>query len=463
MYKINYELRIMNYELSNKMKKILYYFVVIFTISSISFAQSVEEKKIAELKPYVEQFMNYLSKEDFSKIPPMLDSMAAAQFKNKFELISTQLTFQYGKFHSIDEYKYRQYQNYDMLEITCDYDRAVLGYRFVFDSLRKIAGFVIISKEDKDFYKNPEYVDTASFTERKFEFGVEGWRLPCVLSIPKGEGPFPVVVLVHGSGPNDRDETLGPNKPFRDIAWGLASRKIAVFRYDKRTLTHRNEFQQMTDSITPFLETIEDAIKAVDTLKYIPEIDKNKIFVLGHSLGGMLLPRIAKGDTAIKGLIIMAGSSRPLEDIYYSQVKYILNLDSVISKEENEELKKIEKQVKAVKSKKLSIKTPASDLPMNINALYWLDLRNYKPYELAKKLNKPMLILQGHRDYQVTYDDFKLWQKALINRKDVELKSYPKLNHLFMEGEGMSNPNEYNKEGHVSELVIKAISGWIHK
>ncbi len=463
MYKINYELRIMNYELSIKMKKILYYFVVIFTISSISFAQSVEEKKIAELKPYVEQFMNYLSKEDFSKIPPMLDSMAAAQFKNKFELISTQLTFQYGKFHSIDEYKYRQYQNYDMLEITCDYDRAVLGYRFVFDSLRKIAGFVIISKEDKDFYKNPEYVDTASFTERKFEFGVEGWRLPCVLSIPKGEGPFPVVVLVHGSGPNDRDETLGPNKPFRDIAWGLASRKIAVFRYDKRTLTHRNEFQQMTDSITPFLETIEDAIKAVDTLKYIPEIDKNKIFVLGHSLGGMLLPRIAKGDTAIKGLIIMAGSSRPLEDIYYSQVKYILNLDSVISKEENEELKKIEKQVKAVKSKKLSIKTPASDLPMNINALYWLDLRNYKPYELAKKLNKPMLILQGHRDYQVTYDDFKLWQKALINRKDVELKSYPKLNHLFMEGEGMSNPNEYNKEGHVSELVIKAISGWIHK
>ncbi|MBI5324036.1 MAG: dienelactone hydrolase family protein [Ignavibacteriae bacterium] len=100
---------------------------------------------------------------------------------------------------------------------------------------------------------------------------------------------------------------------------------------------------------------------------------------------------------------------------------------------------------------------------MNINPLYWLDLRKYKPNEIAKKLNKPMLILQGHRDYQVTYEDFKLWQKSLVNNKKVEMKSYPKLNHLFMEGEGLSTPNEYNKEGHVSELVIKAIAGWIHK
>ena len=445
------------------MKNYLYYLILILVITISSLAQTVEEKKIAELKPYVEQFMGYLSKEDFSKIPPMLDSIATLQLNvYQLELISTQLTFQYGNFISIDEYKYKPYQNYDMLEIKSNYDRAVLGYRFVFDSLKRIAGFLVISKTDKDFYKNPEYVDTASFTERQFEFGVEGWRLPCVLTIPKGTGPFPVVVLVHGSGPNDRDETLGPNKPFRDIAWGLASRKIAVFRYDKRTLTQRNKFMQIADSITPYVETVEDAVKAVDTLKNIPEIDKNKIYVLGHSLGGMLLPRIGQADTSINGLIVLAGSTRPLENIYYSQVKYIFSLDSVISKEENEELKKIEKQVKAVKSKKLSIKTPASDLPMNINALYWLDLRNYKPHELAKKLNKPMLILQGHRDYQVTYDDFKLWQKALVSKKDVELKSYPKLNHLFMEGEGISTPNEYNKEGHVSDLVIKAISGWIH-
>lgn len=446
------------------MKKYFYCLIIIITANIASFAQTPDEKKIDELKPYVEQFMNYLTKEDFSKIPPMLDSMASLQLNvYQLELINTQLSFQYGNFISIDEYKYRQYQNYDMIEVKCNYDRAVLGYRFVFDSLRRIAGFLVISKTDKDFYKNPEYVDTASFTERNFQFGIDGWRLPAILSIPKGDGPFPVVVLVHGSGPNDKDETLGPNKPFRDIAWGLASRKIAVLRYDKRTLTHRNKFMQISDSLNPYVETVEDAIKAVDTLKNIPEIDKNKIYVLGHSLGGMLLPRIAKGDTAIKGLIVLAGSTRPLEDIYYSQIKYILSLDSVLSKEEKEELKKIEKQVKAVKSKKLSINTPATELPMSINALYWLDLRNYKPHELAKKLNKPMLILQGHRDYQVTYEDFKLWQKALLNKKDVEFKSFPKLNHLFMQGEGLSNPNEYNKEGHVSELVLKAISGWIHK
>lgn len=453
--------------MNNKLKRLfrsIGYLTIILTFISTSFAQKDDDKKITELKPYVDNFMNYLSKEDLSKIPPMLDSITSKQLNSyQLEMISTQLTFQYGKFNEIKEYKYKPYQKYDMLEIKCDYDRAVLGYRFVFDSVRKIAGFIIISKTDKDFYKNPEYVDTTSFTERKFDFGVEGWRLPGVLTIPNGEGPFPVIVLVHGSGPNDRDETLGPNKPFRDIAWGLASRKIAVFRYDKRTLTHRNKLMQITDSITPFLETEQDALKAVDTLKTIPEIDINKIFVLGHSLGGTLLPRIAKADTSIYGMIVMAGSARPFEDIYYSQIKYILSLDSVLTKEEKEELKKIEKQVKLVKSKKLSVNTSSKDLPMNINALYWLDLRNYKPQEVAKKLNKPMLILQGHRDYQVTYEDFKLWEKALISKKNVELKSYPKLNHLFMEGQGVSTPNEYNIEGHVSELVIKAIAGWIHK
>jgi hypothetical protein len=308
----------MNYKF-NFLVKFCCYLIISCAYINIAFAQNEEEKKLAELKPYVEQFMNYFSKEDFSKITPMLDSLAKIQLNNyQLELISTQLLFQYGKFNSIMEFMYRKYENYDMIEIKSDYDRAVLGYRLVFDSLRKIAGFVIISKVDKDFYKIPEYVDTASFTERKYEFGVEGWRLPGVLTIPKGEGLFPTVVLVHGSGPNDRDETLGPNKPFRDIAWGLASRKIAVFRYDKRTLVHRNKFMKISDSITPFLETVEDAIKAVDTLKSIPEIDGMKIYVLGHSLGGTLLPRIAKEDTSIKGMIVMAGSTKPLEDKYYS-------------------------------------------------------------------------------------------------------------------------------------------------
>jgi fermentation-respiration switch protein FrsA (DUF1100 family) len=94
-------------------------------------------------------------------------------------------------------------------------------------------------------------------------------------------------------------------------------------------------------------------------------------------------------------------------------------------------------------------------------ASYWLDLRGYNPPEAAKALGRPMLVLQGERDYQVTLDNFEAWQKALADRKDVTFKSYPKLNHLFIEGEGKSAPAEYQKPGHVAEAVVADVAEWI--
>ena len=90
----------------------------------------------------------------------------------------------------------------------------------------------------------------------------------------------PGVVLVHGSGPNDRDETIGPNKPFRDLAWGLATRGIAVLRYEKRTKRHRLKMALLANSLTVKEETIDDAVAAVTTLHAVEEIDASRIFVL---------------------------------------------------------------------------------------------------------------------------------------------------------------------------------------
>jgi fermentation-respiration switch protein FrsA (DUF1100 family) len=78
-------------------------------------------------------------------------------------------------------------------------------------------------------------------------------------------------------------------------------------------------------------------------------------------------------------------------------------------------------------------------------------------------LKTPLLILQGERDYQVTMDNFAAWKKGLAGRPNVTLKTYPKLNHLFIEGEGKSTPADYEKPGHVSEAVIADIAGWIKK
>src|SRR5690242_5008467 len=110
---------------------------------------------------------------------------------------------------------------------------------------------------------NPEaeYVNHDAFTEEEVIVSSSGFSLPGTLSIPKGDGPFPVIVLVHGSGPHDRDETIYGNKPFRDLAWGLASKGIAVMRYEKRAkvapMSYANKIFTVKEEVT------DDAIAAL--------------------------------------------------------------------------------------------------------------------------------------------------------------------------------------------------------
>jgi hypothetical protein len=287
--------------------------------------------------------------------------------------------------------------------------------------------------------------------------------VPGTLSLPKGLGPFPAIVLVHGSGPQDRDETLGPNKPFRDLADGLVSRGIAVLRYEKRTKEHANQFASLKDSITVKEETIEDALLAVSLLRKTERIDQKKVFVLGHSLGGMLIPRIGNLDPKIAGLIVMAGTTRSMEDVILDQLSYIYSLDGTISENEKSQISKIKLQIARVKDPTLATSTQSIDLPFGVPAKYWLDLRGYNPPEVALNLKQPMLILQGERDYQVTMEDLAGWKKYLSSKSNVEFKTYQRLNHLFIEGEGKITPQEYNVAGHVAEIVIDDIAEWIKK
>jgi pimeloyl-ACP methyl ester carboxylesterase len=153
----------------------------------------------------------------------------------------------------------------------------------------------------------------ARFNERKtWSLMSAAGRYPA-LSLPSGAGPLPAIVLVHGSGQHDRDETIGPNKPFRDLAWGLASRGIAVLRYEKRTRQHQQRVAQLENGFTVKEEAIDDAGAAVALLRNRTGIRANRIYVLGHSLGAMLAPRIAAADPAVAGLVLMAGPVRSLE------------------------------------------------------------------------------------------------------------------------------------------------------
>jgi len=250
---------------------------------------------------------------------------------------------------------------------------------------------------------------------------------------------------------------MGPNKPFRDLAWGLASQGIAVLRYDKRTKVYPQSFG---GTFTVKEETVDDAIVAVTQLRQVKEINPRKIFVLGHSLGGMMIPRIGKLDPTIAGLIVLAGNTRPFEDLLLEQTAYLISLDGSVSPEETAYLEALKRSVAKVRSPQLSQAKPA-ELLLGIPASYWLDLQGYYPPAVAKTLKQPLLILQGERDYQVTLADFQGWKTGLSGKQNVTFKTYTKLNHLFMPGEVKSNPEEYQVPGHVAKAVIDDIAAWI--
>ena len=171
--------------------------------------------------------------------------------------------------------------------------------------------------DDRNHPGNPE------FTQEDEEVGQDPWRLPATLAIPRGAGPFPALILVHGSGPNDRDETIGPNKPFRDLAWGLAARGVAVLRYEKRTRRYPKKMGALP-ALTVFEETIEDVGAAFKALAANRRVDPGAIYALGHSLGGYLMPRIAAFVPDLSGIIFWAASYRSLDAMILEQIDWRL-------------------------------------------------------------------------------------------------------------------------------------------
>ncbi len=410
----------------------------------------------------------------------MKQAMSAAQLKDTWEMVC-QKVGAYGGITKPQVWKKDVGGNvYDIVQFPSKFGSTSLDIWVVYDLTGEIGGLWFLNpspggppaaitqglpaKSAGPQYTAPSYVRKERFEEYPiFVNEGEEWQLPGTLTMPKGEGPFPILILVHGSGPNDRDEAIGPNKPFMDIAWGLASNGIAVVRYDKRTKVHSAKLAKMVDKITVKEETVDDALAAVSLTHSLQRIDLKRIYVLGHSLGGMLIPRIGAGNSEIAGLIVLAGPTRPFEDILLEQVTYIASLKDTLTADDKAELAKLKQQVANVKSPKLSLKTPMSTLPLGTSpASYWLDLRGYKPAESAKTLKQPMLIMQGGRDYQVTEADFKLWKDALSSRTDVTFKLYPDLNHLFMTGVGKATPSEYEKPGSVEPAVVSDIADWIN-
>lgn len=287
----------------------------------------------------------------------------------------------------------------------------------------------------------PPYAEQTKFHSADVTVGE--YKLPGTLTIPNGAGPFPAAVLVHGSGPEDRDEAIGPNHPFADIAEGLSSRGIAVLRYDKRTLMFSANIATVDE------EVIDDAVAAVNLLRARRDVVADRIVVVGHSLGAMLAPEIAKKAWPVAGIVMLAPAGRKMPAAIVQQLRFLGATSGglVETEREAEEI--------------LAHKMPASGKFMGAPASYFYDLDARDEVAIARSLRVPILILHGGRDYQVIDEDIRHWQDGLKGAANVQVETYPTLNHLFIAGEVKPNPAEYSTPGHVDQAVVGAIADFV--
>jgi len=336
--------------------------------------------------------------------------------------------------------------------------RAALDLVLSYDQGRIAGLFIRPAQAPPHAWMPPAYDTPSAYLNVDVTVGAAP-ALPATLTLPRVDHKVAAVVLVHGSGPNDRNEAIGPNRPFADLAAGLASRGIAVLRYDKRTKVAPQAFAP-TRAFTVRDEVIDDARAAVALLRARPEIDPHRIVVLGHSLGATLAPRIARNDADVAAIVLLAAAARPLADLIVEQSEYLASLNGPLGAPAQARIAAL----KAVAARADAVKPGDTGAPiLNLPLSYWGDLNAYDPAAAAAALKIPLLVLQGGRDYQVTTQDFDRFRAALAGHANATLTLLPRLNHLFMAGEGKSTPAEYSRPGHVDGEVIDDIVSFVDR
>lgn len=438
------------------MKKL--FLIAVTATFLVSFAYSQEASQTAS------SFLQLLREQKFGMAEKMV-AESAKKYLNEASLKDfwLQMESRYGALRKFGAPEKQKSIKNSIFLVKFYFENDSLNCRLVVDEQNLISAMVFVPFVRNYAFKIPEYADTTKFYEIETTFGVPGWELPAKLTIPKGTKQYPAVILVHGSGPNDMDETIGGHKVFRDIAYGLSSNGVVVMRYEKRTHEYPGKITPVYDKLTIWEEAMEDAIAAVAFLQENDYVDPTKIYVLGHSLGGHIAPRIAQAFTGVSGIIIMNGNARPLHKIVIDQYEYIFNLDGKINEYEAKELAKIRRQVEMIDKGEFTDSTARDSLLLMLPAKYWKDLSKYDPVETAKKLQIPILILAAENDYQILPLEFDIWKRALQNNKNVSFKMFKNLNHLMVHSPKKSKPSDYEKEGNVSEEVIKEILNWIKK
>jgi dienelactone hydrolase len=424
----------------NLMKKIFWLLVFIFIVNNVQAQDKIDVGS---------KFLNFVIEKQWDDAQNLFDvsvrdKVPVALLKQIFLKLQTQV----GELKLFDKPAILNYSNIYIGHFT----NATLNIEINVNDSSKIVGFFFLPVSKS--YKLPDYADEAKYKTEKVTIITNGVNLPGIITTPvQSQRSIPMVIFVGGSGPSDMDESIGAEKPFKDLSIGLALNGIASLRYDKRTYVYHN----LPSNITLKEEYLEDLVNAIKLAKTAPGVDSNKIFIVGHSLGGMISPLILKQNPSLSGAILLEANARPIEDLIYEQYLHLSKINN--NQPDSDGLKKLYIATRAIKN--ITIKDTSQTF-LNVKGSYWYFLNSYHPIQVAKSIkHRKILIIQGGNDYQVTKTDFDLWSHALSKKQNVNFKFYPLLNHALDEGKGSLSPAEYLEPLNTPIYLANDIAAWI--
>lgn len=297
---------------------------------------------------------------------------------------------------------------------------------------------------------------SSAVVEEQVSIGLGRWAVGGTLSLPQGSGPFPAVVLVHGSGDGLRDGEVGPNRLFRELAWGLGRHGIAVLRYDKRTTVHAAQYRAERRRPTVDEEAVDDAVTAVQLLRSDPRIDPSQVYVYGVSMGASLAPKIANRAGGVAGIAMYAGSPRKPADIIADQADYVASLDP-----SDTAATAAARRMRAEADRMRPLPADDSVVVAGAPAGYWRWWEQYDAGREVRRFEGRVLLIRGERDYLVNATDWDGWMQALGTKPKVRFRTYPSLNHLMHPGVGKMTPAEYTEANAIPAYFIRDLAGWI--
>jgi len=407
---------------------------------------------------FIENFTTENYTESYSFFDEKIKSLVSLdQLKQTY----TQLESAFGKFKNVVSIGNSKTDNLKISEIVLKFEKSLLNARIVIDSNYNVAGMFFIPTYERQTNNLISYIDTSRFVENEIEFGNKDFLIKGSLCIPNYIKSLNAVIMLSGSGPNNRDSEIGPNSPFKDIAHGLASKGIITFRFDKRTKIYGKKIFQNNLDLTLNEEYYEDTDYAIEFLQNYCKINKIKIknlIILGHSQGGTVIPYIlnnSKFKEDINASIFMATPARNLEVIVKEQYNYIFTLDNTLDSAEQKQLDNLDIQISNLKNNK------EENLPLGLSKQYFNSLDKNDFNGNLTKSQIPLLIMSCGKDYQVTPVELNIIENILKNNQNVNYKFYDNLNHIFIKVEGVPSPSHDNKVSNVDSQVIEDLVKWI--